>query len=170
MIRNAMKAAIIRMTKTSVEELVGDERNFKILKEILPEESHHILECKYERDMSLYILYGLHQIFLDEQQSPKSGWGNPVREKDIGIGDDVERLYRIFLIVMKMPHPATVSVESYIRLFDIMLVALVRLDADAEFEEDYKLLSNRLESIKNRNLTQTILEKITILFKMNGNF
>lgn len=69
-----------------------------------------------------------------------------------------------------MPHPATVSVESYIRLFDIMLVALVRLDADAEFEEDYKLLSNRLESIKNRNLTQTILEKITILFKMNGNF
>lgn len=60
------------MTKTSVKELVGDERNFKILKEILPEEFHRILECKYERDMSLYIL---HKIFLDEQQSPKSGGG-----------------------------------------------------------------------------------------------
>lgn len=75
-----------------------------------------------------------------------------VREKDIGIGDDVERLYRIFLIVIKMLYLVIVFVESYIRLFDIMLVVFVCFDVDVEFEEDYKLLFNWLESFKNWNL------------------
>lgn len=48
------------MIKIFVEELVGDERNFKILKEILFEEFYYIFECKYECDMLLYILYGLY--------------------------------------------------------------------------------------------------------------
>lgn len=54
---------IIRMIKIFVKELVGDERNFKILKEILFEEFYCIFECKYECDMLLYILY---KIFFDE--------------------------------------------------------------------------------------------------------
>lgn len=46
-----------------------------------------------------YVLYGLYWIFFDEKFYLKLGWGNVVREMDIGVGDDVERLYRIYFII-----------------------------------------------------------------------
>lgn len=135
------------------------------LKAMLPEESRRILESERERNTSFQVSYGLHRIILNEEKSPKSGRGNPVRGKDIGIGDDVERLYRIQNIVQKISNPVSVSAESYIRLLDFMIEAFIRLDPDAEFKEDYKLLSYKLESIKNPNLTQTMSEKITDIVK-----
>lgn len=58
-------------------------------------------------------------------------------------GDDVDRLYRIQTIVCGISNPVTVSVESYIRLFDILIEGLTRLDPGAEFKDDYKLLSHK---------------------------
>nr|XP_034315214.1 uncharacterized protein LOC105346393 isoform X2 [Crassostrea gigas] len=160
--QEVMTATISRETGKPVKILLNNltvqEKNK--LKAMLPEESHRILESKTKHDNSIHVSYGLHRIILDEEKSPKSGWGNPVRETDIGIGDDMERLYRIQTIVQGIPNPVTLSVESYIRLLDIMIKALIRLDPGAEFKEDYKLLSDKLESIKTPK-TQTMLGKIT---------
>nr|XP_034315218.1 uncharacterized protein LOC105346389 [Crassostrea gigas] len=167
LMQEVMAATISRETgkpvKIILNNLTDQEKNK--LKAMLPEESHRILESKTEHDTSIHVSYGLHRIILDEENSPKSGWGNPIREKDIGIGDDVERLNRIHTIVQRISNPVTVSVESYIRLLDIMIKALIRLDPDAEFKDDFKLLSYRLKSIKNPNLTQTMLKTITDIVK-----
>nr|XP_034299166.1 uncharacterized protein LOC117680747 isoform X2 [Crassostrea gigas] len=160
--QEVITATITRETKNPVKIVLNnlsDQEKNKI-KAMLPEESHRVLESKTEHDTSIHVSYGLHRIIHDEEKSPKSGWGNPVRETDTGIGDDVERLYRIQNIVQGITNPVTVSVENYIRLLDIMIKALIRLDPGAEFKEEYKLISYKLESIKNPK-TQTMLGKIT---------
>nr|XP_034299168.1 uncharacterized protein LOC105333182 isoform X2 [Crassostrea gigas] len=163
LMQEVMAATITRETGKSVKTLKEQEKNK--LKAMLPEESHRVLESITEHDTSIHVSYGLHRIILDEEKSPKSGWGNPVRETDTSIGDDVERLYRIQTIVQRISNPVTLSVESYIRLLDIMIKALIRLDHDGKFKEDYKLLSYKLKSIKNPNLTQTMLKTITDIAK-----
>lgn len=65
-------------------------------------------------------------------------------DKDIGIGDDIERLYNIHSIVYGISDPDTVSVESYIRLLDIMVEALTRLDPGA----DLRTLNKEITCIK----------------------
>lgn len=157
--QEVMAATITRETGKPVKILLNN------LTVMLPEESHRVLESKTEHDNSCHVSYGLHRIILNEEKSPKSGWGNPVRERDTGTGDDMERLNRIHTIVKGISNPVTVSVESYIRLLDIMIKALIRLDPYAEFKEDYKQLSYKLESIKNPNLTQTMLKRITDIVK-----
>lgn len=94
------------------------------------------------------IPYGLHRNYINEENFPKSGWGNPVRGTDIGFGDDVERLNRIQTIVRRISNPVTVSVESYIRLLDIMIKALTRLDPDDEFKEDIKAFATKIHVLK----------------------
>uniref|UniRef100_A0A8W8KFF3 Uncharacterized protein n=1 Tax=Magallana gigas TaxID=29159 RepID=A0A8W8KFF3_MAGGI len=128
LMQEVMAATITRETGKSVKTLKEQEKNK--LKAMLPEESHRVLESITEHDTSIHVSYGLHRIILDEEKSPKSGWGNPVRETDTSIGDDVERLYRIQTIVQRISNPVTLSVESYIRLLDIMIKALIRLDHD----------------------------------------
>lgn len=59
----------------------------------------------------------------------------------------------------------TVFVKSYIRLLDIMIEALTRLDPDAEFEEDLNQLSYKLESIKTPYFTQRMRKKIGNFFE-----
>lgn len=82
----------------------------------MAEEHRRILESENECGTSFHVSYCLHQIYLDKAQSPKSGSGIPVKGKDIGIGDDVERLNRIQTINRKISNPETLSVENYIRL------------------------------------------------------
>lgn len=65
-------------------------------------------------------------------------------DKDIGIGDDIERLYNIHSIVYEISDLDTVSVESYIRLLDIMVEALTRLDPGA----DLRTLNKEITCIK----------------------
>lgn len=146
-----MTATITIYTGKSVKELVGGGRYLPKLKEILPEELHRFLESEEERDASFYVLYGLNRIFLGDEHSPKSGWDNPVRKKDIGIGDDVERLYRIQTIVHGISNPVTVPVENYIRLLDIMIEALTRLDNDSKFKWDLKALADAKDQKLSRN-------------------
>lgn len=154
--QKVMAAIIIKKTGKPVESLSNNktfEKEGK-LKEELP-----------EHRTSFYVSYHLHQNVLDKKHHPKSGWGNPIRGIDIGIGDDVERLNRIHTIVRGISNPMTVSVEDYIRLLDIMIEALTRLDPDAEFKEDLKQLSYKLESIKNPYFTQRMCKKIGNFFE-----
>lgn len=78
----------------------------------MSEEHRRILESENGCDTLFHVSYGLHQIYLDEAQSPKSGWGIPVKGKDIGIGDDVESLNRIQTINSKISNPKTLSVTT----------------------------------------------------------
>lgn len=135
------------------------------MEELKKTDHHHILKDSSESEQSINVAYNLLRKNLGKEHYPKSGWGNPVLEKDIGIGDDIERLYKVHTVFKNIEKQMTVSVESYIRLFDIMIEALLRLDPDTEFKEDYKKLSDELKSIKNPNLTQTVLKTITDIVK-----
>lgn len=165
--QEVMAATITRITVKSVETLLNDltDQQRRKLKEALPEKINRIFESKEERKTSLYVLYGLHRIFLDEELCPKSGWGNPVRGTDIVIGDDIERLYRIQTIFREISYPVTVSVESYVRLLDIMIEALIRLNHDVDSKEDFKAVVKKLEDIKTQSPTQIILKQITEIYK-----
>lgn len=139
--QEVMEAIITRMTGKSVQELVADETSIHTLAENLPIEFCHL---NVQRQNLFIISYNLLRIYLDEKYHPKSGWGNQVIDKDIGIGDDIERLYNIHSIVYGISDPDTVSVESYIRLLDIMVEALTRLDPGA----DLRTLNKEITCIK----------------------
>lgn len=142
-----------KSAKMLLEKFTDQEKNK--LKEEMSEESRHILDLEEEPERSLHVLYGLHRLFLDEKLHPKSGWGNPVREIDIGVGDDVERLYRIYsTIESNIQNPVNVSIESYTRLFDIIIKTLKRMDHVAEFEKklkklDYNIILRQAKNAKN---------------------
>lgn len=158
-----MAATISENTGKSVETLLNEltDQDKRKLKEALPEEFSRIIESKAERKTSFLVLhvYGLHLIYNDKEQSPKSGWGKPVREKDIGIGDDVERLYRVQNIVREISNQETVSVESYTRLLDTMIKALARLNYKSD-SEDFKAAVKKLKDVKNQKMTNIILKNI----------
>lgn len=142
-----------KSAKMLLEKFTDQEKNK--LKEEMSEESRHILDLEEEPERSLHVLYGLHRLFLDEKLHPKSGWGNPVREIDIGVGDDVERLHRIYsTIESNIQNPVNVSIESYTRLLDIIIKTLKRMDHVAEFEKklkklDYNIILRQAKNAKN---------------------
>lgn len=158
-----MAATIRRLTGRSVETLFKDltDQEESKLKEILSEESNRIFESKEERKKSVHVLYSLLKFFLEEERWPTSGWGNPVWGKNLGIGDDIERLYRIQTIFREISNPTKISVKGYTRLLDIMYKALIRLDHDVDSKEDFKAVVQKLKQIKNRSPTQFILKQIT---------
>lgn len=136
--REVMTATITREIGKSAETLLEnltDQDKSKLI-EILLGESHRIIESKTEHGISFYVSYGLLRIYLDEEQSPKSGWGNPVKGTDIGVGDDIERLYRIQIIVQDIANSDSLSVECYFRLLGIMIKSLKRLDPYDEFKDE----------------------------------
>lgn len=65
-------------------------------------------------------------------------------DKDIGIGDDIERLYNIYFIVYGILDFDIVFVESYIRLLDIMVEVFIRLD----FGVDLRIFNKEIICIK----------------------
>lgn len=157
-----MKAVITSETRKSVKKLVADEDVLKnlISDEVLPKECYWFIENEKCKNSSIiHILHSLFRIHLSANDHPKSGWGNPVRGTDVGIGDDIERLNRIYIIFRGILNPLTVSVESYIRLLDIMIEALTRLDPDAEFKEDFQVIVRKLASIELPTLTQTVVKR-----------
>lgn len=146
-----MAATIRRLTGRSVETLFKDltDQKESKLKETLSEEFNRIFESKEERKKSVHVFYILLKFFLEEELWPKSGWGNPVLGKNLGIGDDIERLYRIQTIFREISNPTEISVKGYTRLLDIMYIALIRLDRDVDSKEDFKAGVQKLKQIKN---------------------
>lgn len=142
-----MAAVIKMMTGKTAKELLDDENVQNKLQNRLHDGTNHIPHLKEVED-SINVLYALHRIFLDEKYHPKSGWGNPVKDEDIGIGDDIDRLYRIFTITENISTPNMVSVESYNRLLDIMFKTCTRLDShvDGQCKEFIKALTSKCRS------------------------
>lgn len=145
-----MKATISRMTGKSLKQLLDNltDRDKRKLKDVLPDESHRILESETERESSFLVLYGLYRVILDDEQSPKSGWGNPVGETNVGIGDDIERLYIIQSFVRENSDPKKIPIKNYIRRLDIMKEALKRLNHDAEFENNLTFFAQEISRFK----------------------
>lgn len=142
-----MTAVITKITEKTVEELLNDENVQNKLENILDIGTKHIPHTE-KGNASIHVLYALLRIHLDEKHHPKSGWGNPVKDKDIGIGDDIDRLYRIFTITEKIPRYNIVSVENYNRLLDIMIKTCTRLDShvDGQCNEDIKAFTSECRS------------------------
>lgn len=145
-----MAATITRETGKSVETLLTNltDQDKRKLKEELPEESHCGFESKNEHELSFFELYGLYRIFLEIKHHPKSGWGNPIKETDVGIGDDIERFYMIHDFVRGISDPMEVPIKSYIRRLDIMLEALTRLDHDEKFKNNLTAFAKEISCFK----------------------
>lgn len=128
------------------------------LNEVMPEKCRRILDSEEEREKSLHVSYGLHRIYLDEKHQPKSGWGNPVKETDFGIGDDVERLYSLYTTIEdEIQDPVKVSIESYTRMLDIIVKALTRLDLGAELNKKLKKLEYKIILTKAKNYKKAVI-------------
>lgn len=162
---------IIRTVGRTPEELLADETVKIKLKTILPEHSHSILSKQEERGTSIHVFHGLIQLYSGEE--PKSGWGTPVRGSDIGIGDDVERLHRVYSLFKEISNPKTISVENYTRLLDIMLTACTRLntadgehkDSDDALKVKCKVLAEKLKAIINPTWSQSFNKAIYSFIK-----
>lgn len=152
--REVMCSFIKRTTEKPNKELSGDDTIKNELKKVLPDELVHLAK---EEDKSFHAVYALIQTTLDKKHYPKSGWGNPVRDTDIGIGDDVERLNRIKNIFRDMPNQVELSVQSYLRLLDIMIEALTRLDHTSDFKEGLRTFSKERERIQMLTKPENIL-------------
>lgn len=146
-----LRLVITRTVGKTPEELLSDETVKTNLIEILPEESRGFLSCQTMSITSLDVLYGLIQ--LRSNKEPKSGWGKPVKKSDIEIGDDVERLHRVFSIFKKISNPAAMSLESYVFLLEKVLTACTRLEPDdGAHKNNCQEFFDKLEAIINRNL------------------
>ena len=170
---------ITRTVGRTPEELLADEAVKNKLKTVLPEESHSFLSKQEEigTSISWHVLYGMIQ--LNSGKEPKSGWGNPVKGCDTGIGDDVERLHKIFSICKNISNPVTISVDNYTRLIDIILTACIRLDTGSELRDPYgeykdsggalkvkyKVLTDKLKAIINPTWSQSFNKAIYNFFK-----
>lgn len=162
--REVMAAIITSETGKSVKELVDDENvlNNLISDEVFPKEYYWSTENENCKSSSIiHTSHSLLQIHLNANSHPKSGWGNPVRGTDVGTGDDIERLNRIFIIFRGISSPVELSVKSYIRLLDTMIETLTRLDPDAKFKENVEVLIKKLTSIKTPTLTQRVVKIIS---------
>ena len=162
---------IIRTDGRTPEELLADEAVKNKLKTILSEESHSFLSRQEKYVTSIDVLYGLFQLYSGKE--PKSGWGNPVKGCDTGIGDDVERLHRVYSLFKEISNPKTISVDDYTRLLDIMLTACTRLDtADGEHKDSdhalkvkCKVLADKLKAILKSNWSQSFNEAFNRFIK-----
>lgn len=141
-----MAAVIKKMTGKTVRELLDNENVQEKVENFLNDKTNHIARKK-DGEESIHVSYALLRIFIDEKHHPKSGWGNPVKDKDIGIGDDIDRLFRIFTITEDISNPLLLSVESYHRVLDIMVETITRLDTDAQFKEDIQAFVLKYRSL-----------------------
>lgn len=68
--------------------------------------------------------------------------------ENVGIGDEIERLYRIYLIVFELLNYLIKFVESYISLLDSMVKVLIRLEFNIECKEEIEIFVKKMENIK----------------------
>lgn len=163
--KQVMAAVIKKTTGKTVKELSDDKNVQKKVQNLLQEGNTHISYTNEWKD-SIHVLYALLRIFLDEKHHPKSGWGNPVKDEDIGIGNDIDRLYRIFTITEKIPRYNIVSVENYNRHLDIMIKTCTRLDShvDGQCKEYIKAFTSECRSTSLTEKMNNIKEYISTYF------
>lgn len=161
--QRVLTAVITRTTRKSIAELVDDETVWSKMKDI----QRIFLKNSLEPWESICVLNALLKISLKEENFPKSGWTNQPSERDTGIGDDVVRLLNCIMpFSQETKNIWNIYVESYIRQLDNLIGRITRLDTDAKFENENIKLANKIEAIKNRRLTKTIIEKIEKLYRI----
>lgn len=157
--QEVMVAIITKMAGKSVQELTADKQVRNRWKEIMHKEVHHILNSP-ECEKSINVAYGLLRIELEKEQYSQSG----CKGENVGIGDEIERLYRIHLTVSELPNYLTKSVESYTSLLDSMVKALTRLEPNTECKEEIETFVKKIENIKCQSFTQTVLNTVKKFF------
>ena len=158
LILTVLSLVITRTVGKTPEALLSDETVITDLKtkkinneNVLPENCHRFLSCQKESRTSIDVHFGL--IKLLSNKNPKTGWGTPVKGSDIEIGDDVERLHRVFFIFKEISKPADISLKNYVYLLRKILTACTRLGPDdGTLDNNCQEFFDKLEAIINPNL------------------
>lgn len=144
--QRVLRLVVTRTVGRTPEILLDDETVQTDLIKELPENCHRILSSPTENRTSIHVLYVLMRLYSNEK--PKDGWGKPVKKSYIGIGDDVDRLLRVFSIFKPISNPAEISLENYRILLKILLKTCLRLEPDdAALQNKYKEFYDKIKVI-----------------------
>ncbi|XP_056007095.1 uncharacterized protein LOC125664388 [Ostrea edulis] len=127
-----------------------DELKMASVKTVLPPEYHSAIDSDSEYRRSIPVIYTILQVSLSEDHQPKSGWGQKVKDTDTGVGDDIERVYQAHTLHREIQNPEEIYVDGYVRLFEMLIGAVKRLDIKGKCNEDYREIVRRWENIQRK--------------------
>lgn len=151
--QRVLRLVVTRTVGRTPEELLNDETVKTDLIKELPENCHRILSSPTENRTSIHVLYVLMRLYSNEK--PKDGWGKPVKKSYIGIGDDVDRLLRVFSIFKSISSKAEISLQNYRNLLKILMETCLRLEPDdAALQNKYKEFFDKMKVVIDPSLLE----------------
>ncbi|XP_056007146.1 neurofilament medium polypeptide-like isoform X1 [Ostrea edulis] len=141
---------VVKMYVDNPDSYFHDESKKASVKSVLPPEYHSAIDPDSESKKSIPVMYAILQLSLGEEHRPKSGWGQMVNDTDTGVGDDVERVYKVHTLSREIQNPEEISVDGYIRLLEMFIDAVNRLDVRGKYSEDYREIVRRWENIQRK--------------------
>ncbi|XP_062608927.1 uncharacterized protein LOC134270694 isoform X1 [Saccostrea cucullata] len=156
---------ILRNHVTDPKSYLNDESKITLVKEFLPTEYQASVNIDSIQKKSIPVMYTILQLSLDKELQPKSGWGQGVKDRDIGVGDDVERLYRVHELYRGIANPEQVSLAGYTSLFEVLFEAVERLDVKGWCKEDYQEFVQKWENLQKNQWFRDNLKALQSFFK-----
>ncbi|XP_056007039.1 uncharacterized protein LOC125664393 isoform X3 [Ostrea edulis] len=155
---------VVKMYVDNPDSYFKDESKKALLKSALPPEFHSAHDFESEYRHSIPVMYAILHVSLSEKQ-PKSGWGQKVKDTDTGVGDDVERVYRAHTLSREIQNAENISVDGYVRLFEMLIGAVERLDIKGKCSEDYREIVKRWGNIQRKLWVKDKLTTFTNFIK-----
>ncbi|XP_062569211.1 uncharacterized protein LOC134231288 [Saccostrea cucullata] len=162
------KKMLYRVLKVHVTDPQGyltDESKVSKVKELLPAEYQASVSFDSIDKKSIPVMYAILQLSPENELQPKSGWGQGVKDRDTGVGDDVERLYRVHTLIREIANPEQVSIDGYTRLFKVLFEAVDRLDVRGHCKEDYQKFIQKWENLQRNQWFRDNLKALQSLIK-----
>ncbi|XP_062605984.1 uncharacterized protein LOC134267782 isoform X2 [Saccostrea cucullata] len=155
---------VLKSHVTDLQSYLTDESKISKVKELLPTEYQSSVSIDSIKK-SIPVMYAILQLSLDKGHQPKSGWGQEIKDRDTGVGDDVERLYRVHELYREIANPAQVSIDGYTRLFKVLFKAVDRLDVKGQCKEDYQEFVKKWENLQRNQWYKDNLKALQSIFK-----
>ncbi|XP_056007087.1 uncharacterized protein LOC130050753 isoform X2 [Ostrea edulis] len=141
---------VVKMYVDNPDSYLQDESEIASVKTVLPKEYHSALDPKSEDRHSIPVCYSILKVSLSAEHQPKSGWDQKVKDTDTGIGDDIERVIRAYTLSREIHTPEEISVNGYVRLFEMIMGAVERLDRKGKCSEYYREIVRRWGNIQRK--------------------
>ncbi|XP_056007289.1 uncharacterized protein LOC130050773 [Ostrea edulis] len=141
---------VVKMYVENPDSYFHNESKKGLVKSVLPTEYHSAVDSDSEYRNSIPVCYTILQLSLSAEHEPKSGWGQRVEDLDTGVGDDVERVYQAHTLSREIHNPEEISVDVYVRLFEMLIGAVERLDIKRKCSEDYREIVRRWDTIQRK--------------------
>ncbi|XP_056007105.1 uncharacterized protein LOC125664403 [Ostrea edulis] len=141
---------VVKMYVENPHSYFQDETKRASVKTVLLPEYHSAIVTEAEDRHSIPVCYTILQLSLSVEHRSKSGWGKKVKDTDTGVGDDVERVHQVHTLSRGIQNPEEISVDGYVRLFEMLIGAVERLDIKGKCSEDYREIVRRWENIQRK--------------------